>query len=237
MEKRSIVIDCRGQEGDFQAIKATLAAPESLSLLGITTTGPATQEIAERVPVEVFGGCGGTLWSPFSQPFPSPSLAASNPLHGVDFLIQTLLHTSEKITLLALGPLTNIALALVRDPRIRQNIQEIVMVGGAVCEGDGTPAAERHFHADPFAASIVLSSHVALTLLTADLTPHRSLRPSLAVTYLLIPSFFIGPRKVFVSVSCEEGILQGYTCVDWWGQLGLTPQVTVFEAVKGELYG
>lgn len=224
--KRPIIIDCGGEAGDLIALEMVHNSPEALTLLGITTTGSAGLE-GENV----FAGC--------SRPF-SPSLGSENQeplspskrMHGVDFLIQTLLQTSQKITIVALGPLTNIALAIVREPFVRQMIEEIIIVGGAVDEGDITPAAQRHFYTDPFAAAIVLSSKVPLTLLTRELMFDASLEAPCAIAYLLTSSLFQGPRSVFVSVECGEGLLRGRTCIDWWKKLDLPLQVTVFESMK-----
>ena len=79
------------------------------------------------------------------------------------------------MTLVALGPLTNIAAALTRAPDIADRVAEIVLMGGAgAVPGNVTPVAEFNIHADPHAADIVLRAGAALTIVPLDVT-HRAL--------------------------------------------------------------
>ena len=92
--------------------------------------------------------------------------------HGIDFLIETLRGTEAgTITLCALGPLTNIAMALVKAPEIAGRIRELVVMGGACFElGNVTPAAEFNIHVDPHAAAIVIDSGIPITMIPLDVT-------------------------------------------------------------------
>ncbi len=98
------------------------------------------------------------------------------PQHGVDFIIETLRAAEPgSITLCTLGPLTNVAMALVKAPDIAQHIREIVMMGGAYFEvGNLTPAAEFNIVVDPEAADVVMKSGVPIVMSPLDLT-HRML--------------------------------------------------------------
>ena len=93
-----------------------------------------------------------------------------------DFIIETLLENDKKkITLCALGPLTNIATALLKKPEIGDLLEEIVLMGGGFFEGGNiTPAAEFNIYVDPEAAKIVLGSGVKITMLPLDVT-HKTL--------------------------------------------------------------
>ena len=93
-----------------------------------------------------------------------------------DFIIETLLENGKKnITLCALGPLTNIATALLKRPEIGDLLEEIILMGGGFFEGGNiTPAAEFNIYVDPEAAKIVLSSGVKITMLPLDVT-HKTL--------------------------------------------------------------
>ena len=92
--------------------------------------------------------------------------------HGVDFLIETLRSADPgAITLCALGPLTNIAMALVKAPEVAGKVRELVVMGGACFElGNVTPAAEFNIHVDPHAAAIVFDSGIPITMIPLDVT-------------------------------------------------------------------
>ena len=115
---------------------------------------------------------------------PDPTMALK-PQHGVDFLVETLCASEAgTITLCALGPLTNIAMALVKAPEVAGKIGELVVMGGACFElGNVTPAAEFNMHVDPHAAAIVFDSGIPITMIPLDVThqlvsTHRGLRGS-----------------------------------------------------------
>lgn len=91
--------------------------------------------------------------------------------HAIDLIIEKIMATPQEITLVAIGPLTNIALALRREPRIAQYVREVVIMGGALrVPGNVTPAAEFNVYADPQAASIVLRGGWPIRLVSLDVT-------------------------------------------------------------------
>lgn len=89
--------------------------------------------------------------------------------HGVDVIIEKLLNSSEPITLVPTGPLTNIALAMIKEPRITPKIKEIVLMGGGTF-GNWTPAAEFNIRVDAEAAKVVFNSGVPITMFGLDVT-------------------------------------------------------------------
>jgi purine nucleosidase len=91
---------------------------------------------------------------------------------AVDLIVDTLLQSRQKITVVAIGPLTNIALALKADPRIKNNIERIVIMGGAYF----TNQAEYNFKRDRTAAEIVFQSGVPITAVGLDVTSQGKLR-------------------------------------------------------------
>jgi len=91
---------------------------------------------------------------------------------AVDLIVDTLLQSRQKITVVAIGPLTNIALALKTDPRIKNNIDRIVIMGGAYF----TNEAEYNFKRDRTAAEIVFQSGVPITAVGLDVTSQGKLR-------------------------------------------------------------
>jgi purine nucleosidase len=101
---------------------------------------------------------------------PAPTRRAA-PQHAVSYLIESLEAATEPVTLVAIGPLTNIAMALVARPRVRRAIREIVLMGGAFRVGGNTsPAAEYNMLVDPHAADIVFRSGVPIVMMPLDLT-------------------------------------------------------------------
>ena len=97
-------------------------------------------------------------------------------MSGVDFIIDCAeKYRDEKITICALGPLTNIAKVLTKSARVKDSVEEIVLMGGGFFEGGNiTPAAEFNIYVDPEAAKIVLGSGVKITMLPLDVT-HKTL--------------------------------------------------------------
>ncbi len=91
-------------------------------------------------------------------------------MHAVDYIIEKLMSSDEKITLVPTGPLSNIGMALRKEPRIKEKIEQIVLMGGAYQLGNVTPAAEFNIWADPEAAYIVFSSELPLVMMGLDLT-------------------------------------------------------------------
>jgi inosine-uridine nucleoside N-ribohydrolase len=100
---------------------------------------------------------------------PSPRKAVEE--HGVDFIIRMLKESPEPVTMVLLGPLTNMALALKKDGTIAKNIKELVIMGGADSAGGNiTPVAEFNIYVDPEAAKIVFESGLPIRLVTWDVT-------------------------------------------------------------------
>jgi purine nucleosidase len=100
---------------------------------------------------------------------PRTSLQVS---HAVDFIITTLMDAdSESITLVPTGPLTNIGVAIERDPSILKGVREIVLMGGAMREGGNrSPSAEFNIQVDPHAANIVFNCGRPITAMGLDVT-------------------------------------------------------------------
>ncbi len=91
--------------------------------------------------------------------------------HGSDFLIEKIMSAPGEITLVAIGPLTNVALALRQEPRLVQAVREVIVMGGAIrYEGNTTALAEFNTYVDPHAAHIVYHSGMPVTLVPLDVT-------------------------------------------------------------------
>lgn len=96
------------------------------------------------------------------------------PEHAVDWLIQTYLESDGEIVLCPVGPLTNIAMAIQKEPRVLEAIPEIVIMGGAHHVGNLSPSAEFNFLLDPEAARVVVNCDRPIRLVALDAT-HRAL--------------------------------------------------------------
>ena len=100
---------------------------------------------------------------------PEPDITPAR-IHGVDLLIERLLASDGDLTIVATGPLTNVAAALRREPRIAPKIQQIVLMGGAMGLGNVTPAAEFNIYVDPEAAHVVFTCGRPITMIGLDVT-------------------------------------------------------------------
>ena len=194
--RRRIIIDTDPGLDDAVAILLALAAAEKLDVRGIVAVAgnlPLAQternarrvcELAGRAEIPVYAGCARPMLRPLATAehihgetardrllLPEPTMALQT-LHGVDFLIETLrIAETGTITVCALGPLTNIAMALIKAPEVAVKIGELVIMGGACFElGNVTPAAEFNIHVDPHAAAIVLDSAMPITMMPLDVT-------------------------------------------------------------------
>ncbi|MDT9000109.1 nucleoside hydrolase [Paucibacter sp. APW11] len=195
----SIIIDTDPGQDDAVAILLALASPQ-LDLLGITTVAGNVPlaltsrnarivcELAGRPDVKVFAGADAPLKRPLVTAehvhgktgldgitLPAPTMPLQ-PGHAVDFIIETVMsRPAGTVTLCPLGPLTNIALALQREPQLAARLQQIVLMGGGCFEGGNiTPAAEFNCYVDPEAAKLVFASGVPITMVPLDCT-HQAL--------------------------------------------------------------
>jgi len=193
---RKVIIDTDPGQDDAAAIMLALGSPDEIEVLGITTVAGNVPlsltsrnarivcEFANRPDVKVYAGSERPLKrKPISAEHVHGATGLNGPelfepvmplqdKNGVDFIIETLRREpAGTVTLCTLGPLTNIAAALIKAPDIAVRIQEIVMMGGAYFEvGNITPAAEFNIYVDPEAADIVFKSGIRLVLLPLDLT-------------------------------------------------------------------
>lgn len=125
---------------------------------------PLARPLVTATPVHGEDGLGGLGWGD------EPALTLA-PMDGADLILEMARRYREELLLVALGPLTNVALALERDPHALKAIRRVVVMGGAVAvPGNVTPAAEFNFYVDPHAAARVLQAGLPLTLVPLDVT-------------------------------------------------------------------
>ena len=105
--------------------------------------------------------------------YPAPAIKAVG-RHAVDVILDLVGNHPGQITIVALGPLTNIAAAIRKDPAAMAQVKELIVMGGSLNgQGNVTPVAEFNFYADPEAAQVVVQSGVNLTVVGLDVT-HRA---------------------------------------------------------------
>jgi inosine-uridine nucleoside N-ribohydrolase len=195
MTRRKILIDTDPGIDDAMAIFYALSSPE-LEVLGLTTVfGNATTpictqnalrllEIAGRSDIPVAQGAEKPLVMPFegaadfvhgadgqgNTHLSAPQTSAIH-AHAVEFMYQQIMAQPGDITLVALGPLTNVALALLLHPDITSHLREIIFMGGnAFTPGNATPAAEANIFNDPEAADIVCGATCPVIMVGLDVT-------------------------------------------------------------------
>ena len=198
-EREKIIIDTDPGQDDAVAILLALASPE-LEVLALTAVAGNVPlalteknarkicELAGRPDVKVYAGAEHPMVRRLvtaehvhgrtgldGPDLPEPTMPLQ-PAHAVDYLVETLMgEESGTVTLCPLGPLTNIALALLREPRIASRVKRIVLMGGGYFEqGNVTPSAEFNIYVDPHAADIVFRAGIPIVMMPLDVT-HKAL--------------------------------------------------------------
>ncbi len=211
---QKIILDCDPGHDDAVAIMLALASPE-LNVLGITTThGNVGLELTSRnarivrelcdSPVKVFAGADRPLLrnrisaesvhgrSGLEGPELPEPVTPLEDQHAVQFLIEQVLANPGEVTLVPIGPLTNIALAMRMEPRFAQAVQKIVLMGGSTTLGNWSPAAEFNILCDPHAARIVFESGVPIAMFGLNLTHQVLATPERAARLRALPNR-VGP--------------------------------------------
>ncbi len=194
MPPKRILFDTDPGIDDALAILLALASPE-LAVEGVSVVHgncSVEQALANALGVlELAGATSVPVARGFSLPLVQPSLLAPEthgssglgyarlPVptikpaaqHSVDFLIDKITSAPGEITLVCIGPLTNVAIALRKEPHIVQDVKEVVIMGGAIRhQGNTTPLAEFNVYVDPHASYMVYHSGMPITLVPLDVT-------------------------------------------------------------------
>ncbi len=202
MTPQRVILDVDTGVDDALGIILAVRSPE-LEILGITTVSgnaPVERTTANTLLVlEVLGtreipvvsGAAAPLARPlFTAPevhgedglggithtYPSPACRASG--GASDFLLETLRRFPGDVTLIATGPLTNVAMAIQRDPETMRRLKALTSMGGAIrVPGNVSPATEFNFAVDPEAAAVVLEAGLDIMLVPLDVTEQVLLTP------------------------------------------------------------
>ena len=194
MAPKHIILDSDPGIDDSLAILLALASPEIVldgvsTIHGNASTKQTTRnalailELAQASHVPVFKGCdlplvkesllspethgnSGLGYAQLPEPMTQPKAG-----HGCDYLIEQIMARPGEVTLVAIGPLTNVAMAIRKEPRIVQNVKEVFIMGGAILHpGNTTALAEYNTFVDPHEAHIVFHSGMPMTLTPLDVT-------------------------------------------------------------------
>ncbi|HDL50716.1 MAG TPA: nucleoside hydrolase [Firmicutes bacterium] len=190
---KKVLLDCDPGHDDMMAIMLAVFSKE-LDVLGVTTVAGnqigektflnalKTLTLIEEKNVPVARGFDRPLFRDLvvapeihgvsgldGADLPEPEVEPLN-MHAVDFIIETVMKSKEDVYLIPTGPLTNIAVALLKEPEIKKKIERIVLMGGAVFDSNITPASEFNIFVDPEAARIVFESGVNITMVGLDVT-------------------------------------------------------------------
>jgi inosine-uridine nucleoside N-ribohydrolase len=138
-----------------------------------------------------------------------PSQCKTDPRFGPDLIIQMVHENPHQITLVPVGPLTNIALAVLKDPSIVPLVKEVVLMGGSITGGNVNADAEANIYNDPEAAQIVFQAGWPITMVGLDvgdktLLTHKYL-DQLARTHGPVSDFIHGIAKFLVDLSAQYG--------------------------------
>ncbi|MEW6227963.1 MAG: nucleoside hydrolase [Bacillota bacterium] len=192
MTRERIIIDTDPGVDDAMAILFALNSPE-VDVEGLTVVHGNTEveyccknalrilEVAGRSDIPVAKGIGRPL---IREPRWGKQIHGTNGLgdvelgepnvsaieeHAVDFIIRKVMQNPKDITLVAIGPLTNVAVALLKEPRVANSVKQIVFMGGAITvPGNASPVASANLYHDPESARIVFSSGAPIVMAGLD---------------------------------------------------------------------
>jgi purine nucleosidase len=236
---RRIVLDCDPGHDDAIALLLAHGSPQ-VELLAVTTVaGNQTIEKVTRNAL-VTARVGGITGVPFAAgctrpllrtlgvagdihgesgldgpvlPEPDPRRdVALDPRHGVDLIIDTVMaHPPGEVTLVPTGPLTNVAMAVRKEPRIVERVAEVVLMGGAYGPGNRTPVSEFNIGCDPEAAQIVFRESWPLTMVGLDLTHQALATPEVLARIAALntaPARFVADLLTFFAAAYRR--VQGF---------------------------
>lgn len=198
MEKRNIIIDCDPGHDDVMALLLALANRDKLNILGVTTVAgnqtlekvtynlrrlytylgistpaasgakrPITRELVLGDAVHGESGLDG--WE-----FPEPTFELDS-TNAVTFMYDKIMKAEGKVTLVPVGPLTNIGLLFATFPEVKEKIELISLMGGSIYAGNHTPHAEFNIYVDPEAAKIVFDSGIPIVMSGLEVTHEASI--------------------------------------------------------------
>jgi purine nucleosidase len=235
---RQLLIDTDTASDDAVALIMALRAPDVQVLAITTVAGNVRVEQATRnalyvvelcgADVPVYQGCAKPLWRELvaatwfhgndglGDRGYVPARLKQEDLHGVEAIIQTI-RANPGVMLVTLGPLTNVALAILRDPDMVANVSRCIVMGGnPCCEGNVTPSAEYNMWVDPEAARIVLRSRLPIELVGWQLCRREAVLGVADIENVLR----IGTPLARFAIDCNSAAMEAYRIQT--GEIGIS---------------
>lgn len=267
---RRVLLDTDPGIDDALAILLAVASPE-IELAGLAvvhgncslgdgvTNALAVLELAQSSTIPVAVGCErplmraphtaldthGTTGLGYAS-LPTPTTATVDE-HAVDMLIREVMAAPGTVDVVAIGPLSNLAIALRKEPRFAASVRECIVMGGALrADGNTTPLGEFNIYADPHAAQIVFSSGMPIILMPWDITREVHFTPA-DVDRLLarggpIPSFIADATRFYIEFHLKQFGWAACSINDpaalallWWPDLAQLRDLYVEVEVASEL--
>lgn len=240
-KKRKVVIDCDPGIDDCFALMLCI---RYLDVQGIVAVGGNTgleyTERNARFITELTGRTDIPVYAGYDMPMFTKCVRATEvhgsggvgdveivvqnkklePRHGTDYLIDMFMNHDD-VSLITLGPLTNVAQALLKEPRLKERIPEILCMGGSATAGNATPAAEFNIYVDPEAAKIVFESGISIKMVGLNLTRQNHLAEKEAAEIEAIGgkvAEFAAKILRFASAQLGVSNLCDAAAVSWWTQ-------------------
>ncbi len=194
-KRKRVVIDCDPGTDDCMALMLSI---KHLDVVGIVAVGGNTglkyTERNARFMTELCGRPDIPVYAGYDQPMFGKAVRAAyvhgesglgkvvidepkkklEAMHGVDYLIDTFMNNDD-ISLITLGPLTNVAQAILKEPKLKERIPEILCMGGSAIAGNYNAVAEFNIYVDPEAAKIVFESGIPIRMVGLNLTRQNSI--------------------------------------------------------------
>lgn len=233
---RNIIIDCDPGHDDATAILLALANKDKINVKGITTVGgnQSLDKITRNAlslltlvkePVKVAKGFSEPLMrklktgakfhgeSGIDGPVMPEPIYKPESLNAVEFIAKIVRESKEKITIVAIAPLTNIAVFIKMYPELKDKIEMISIMGGGAYSGNVTPCAEFNIYVDPEAAKIVFSSGIPIVMSGLDVTNKAQVleeefsairdRGKVSKFYAEMMDFYIISSRYFGCLGCS----------------------------------
>ncbi len=245
-----VLVDCTFCENDRRAIRRLLCEPETMLTAVTVVFGEEAPQLSLEKMKEAALSCG--ISAPIAIGAGKPILETNTsvsrktkkaesempqPPYAWDIIYEEALKSQGKLTVITLGPLTNLAIALFKYEKLSSYINKIVMLGGSSEAGNLTPFGEANVVRDVYACKAVFQSKIPIWMMGLDVAEREGMEfdGCLAVAAALWPELFRA-KEYHVTVDTALGEMYGRTVPDKRLHSQVIPNVHVVEEVDKEQY-